>query len=210
MNYNKLLIEKTISEYISEVDSKTPTPGGGSVVALVGSLACALAGMVAHFTINKKSFKELSEYDKDYFNEAIKNIKDIKQRLISIIDEDANIFQEYMNITKKNNKEEEEQKIVNKLINISLNTLKYCYELTYEFDKVLKYGNENLIADILIAYILINATSKASIININVNLSILNNNDILHNLKRDSLLYIDRINFSYKNLEERVNLFHIQ
>ncbi len=209
MNYNKLLIEKTISEYISEVDSKTPTPGGGSVVALVGSLASALAGMVAHFTINKKSFKELSEYDKDYFNEAIKNIKDIKQRLISIIDEDANIFQEYMNITKKNNKEEE-QKIVNKLINISLNTLKYCYELTYEFDKVLKYGNENLIADILIAYILINATSKASIININVNLSILNDNDILHNLRRDSLLYIDRINFSYKNLEERVNLFHIQ
>ena len=209
MNYNKLLIEKTISEYISEVDSKTPTPGGGSLVALVGSLASALAGMVAHFTINKKSFKELSEYDKDYFNEAIKNIKDIKQRLISIIDEDANIFQEYMNITKKNNKEEE-QKIVNKLINISLNTLKYCYELTYEFDKVLKYGNENLIADILIAYILINATSKASIININVNLSILNDNDILHNLRRDSLLYIDRINFSYKNLEERVNLFHIQ
>lgn len=209
MNYNKSLIEKTINEYISEVDSKTPTPGGGSVVALVGSLACALAGMVAHFTINKKSFKELSEYDKNYFNEAIKNIKDIKQKLISIIDEDANIFQEYMNITKKNNKEEE-QKIVNKLINISLNTLKYCYELTYEFDKVLKYGNENLIADILIAYILINATSKASIININVNLSILNDNDILHNLKRDSLLYIDRINFSYKNLEERVNLFHIQ
>lgn len=208
MNYNKSLIEKTINEYISEVDSKTPTPGGGSVVALVGSLACALAGMVAHFTINKKSFKELSEYDKDYFNEAIKNIEDIKQKLISIIDEDANIFQEYMNITKKNNKEEE-QKIVNKLINTSLNTLKYCYELTYEFDKVLKYGNENLIADILIAYILINATSKASIININVNLSILNDNDILHNLKRDSLLYIDRINFSYKNLEERVNLFHI-
>ena len=55
------LIDKKLSDYINEVDSSSSAPGGGSVMGVVGSLACALAGMVGHLTINKKVFKELSK-----------------------------------------------------------------------------------------------------------------------------------------------------
>ena len=72
------LIDKKLSDYINEVDSSSPAPGGGSVMGVVGSLACALAGMVGRLTINKKVFKELSDNEKNDFNKAIENIKEIK------------------------------------------------------------------------------------------------------------------------------------
>ena len=52
------LIDKTLIEYIDQVDSDMPAPGGGSVASLVGALGVALAKMSAHFSVNKKKFKE--------------------------------------------------------------------------------------------------------------------------------------------------------
>ena len=36
------LINKTLLDYINDVDSPLPAPGGGSVTAVAASLACAL------------------------------------------------------------------------------------------------------------------------------------------------------------------------
>ena len=48
------LVEKNIIDYINEVDSLLPAPGGGSVAALVGALGVALGKMLGHFSIKKK------------------------------------------------------------------------------------------------------------------------------------------------------------
>ncbi len=37
----------------------TPTPGGGSVSALVGALGAALTSMVCNFTVGKEKFKDV-------------------------------------------------------------------------------------------------------------------------------------------------------
>ena len=76
------LISMKLEDYIDKVDSPSPTPGGGIVMGAVGSLACALAGMVGHLTINKNKFKELTEEEKNDFNNAIEKIKEIKIKLI--------------------------------------------------------------------------------------------------------------------------------
>ena len=55
------LVEFKVNDFINEVDSKRPAPGGGSVAALAGSLSSALARMVCHWTIGKKKFKALDE-----------------------------------------------------------------------------------------------------------------------------------------------------
>ena len=39
------LIEKKIIDYINDVDSTLPAPGGGSVAALAGALGVALSKM---------------------------------------------------------------------------------------------------------------------------------------------------------------------
>ena len=157
------LIDMKLEDYINKVDSPSPAPGGGSVMGVVGSLACALAGMVGHLTINKNKFKELTEEEKNNFNKAIEKIKEIKIKLIETIDKDAesfNIFMEAMKLPKNTEEEklirkESISKAAIKSTETPFNILKYSSELIPLFDIILTYGNSGVITDIASAYILI-------------------------------------------------------
>src|SRR6267143_6718371 len=50
--------EQAVPEFLGEVASSAPTPGGGSVSALAGALAGALGSMVARLTVGKKKYAE--------------------------------------------------------------------------------------------------------------------------------------------------------
>jgi glutamate formiminotransferase/formiminotetrahydrofolate cyclodeaminase len=50
----------SVSEFLDEVSSAAPTPGGGSVAALAGALSCALGAMVCNLTITRPKFKDVA------------------------------------------------------------------------------------------------------------------------------------------------------
>ena len=62
------LIDLRINEFINEVDSNSPAPGGGSVSALISSLGVSLARMVGHLSVSKKKFRNLDQEIQDQFN----------------------------------------------------------------------------------------------------------------------------------------------
>ena len=212
------LINMKLEDYINEVDSTSPAPGGGSVMGTVGSLACALAGMVGHLTINKNKFKELTEKEKNDFNNAIEKIKEIKIKLIETIDKDAesfNIFMEAMKLPKNTREEksirkEEISKAAVKSTETPFNILKYSYQLIPLFDIILKYGNAGVITDIASAYILIYAASKGSILNININTPLIEDKNFLENIKKNSLIYIEKIEFKFREIENKLDIFRIK
>lgn len=212
------LISMKLEDYIDKVDSPSPTPGGGSVMGAVGSLACALAGMVGHLTINKNKFKELTEEEKNDFNNAIEKIKEIKIKLIETIDKDAesfNIFMEAMKLPK--NTEEENlirknaiSKAAIKSTETPFNILKYSYQLIPFFDIILKYGNTGVITDIASAYILIYCASKGSILNININTPLIEDKNFLENIKKNSSIYIEKIESKFREIENKLDVFRIK
>lgn len=51
-----MYLNKPLQEYLTDLASGQPTPGGGSAAALSGAMASALACMVAHFTLNKADY----------------------------------------------------------------------------------------------------------------------------------------------------------
>jgi len=51
----------TIQEFISATAARTPTPGGGSVSALVAALAAALGEMVVNYSIGKKGLEAFQD-----------------------------------------------------------------------------------------------------------------------------------------------------
>ena len=212
------LIDIKLEDYINKVDSPSPAPGGGSVMGVVGSLACALAGMVGHLTINKNKFKELTEDKKNNFVNAIEKIKEIKIKLIETIDKDAesfNIFMETMKLPK--NSEEEKlirkeaiSKAAIKSTETPFNILKYSYQLIPLFDIILKYGNAGVITDIASAYILIYGASKGSVLNININMPLIEDKNFLENIKKDSSIYIEKIERCYREIENKLDVFKIK
>ena len=48
------LIDMTVTDFASEVDSNSPAPGGGSVSALASDIGVGLARMMAHLSFGKK------------------------------------------------------------------------------------------------------------------------------------------------------------
>ena len=212
------LIDIKLEDYINRVDSPSPAPGGGSVMGAVGSLACALAGMVGHLTVGKNKFKELTEEEKNNFNKAIEKIKKIKIKLIETIDKDAesfNIFMEAMKLPKNTEEEklirkESISKAAIKSTETPFNILEYSYELISLFDIILKYGNAGVITDIASAYILIYCASKGSILNININMPLIEDKNFLANIKKNSSIYIEKIESKFKEIENKLDIFMIK
>lgn len=212
------LVDIKLEDYINRVDSPSPAPGGGSVMGVVGSLACALAGMVGHLTINKNKFKELSEEEKNNFNKAIEKIKEIKIKLMETVDKDAESFNIFMDAMKLPKNTEEEKLIRKEAISEAaikstqtpFDILKYSYELISLFDIILKYGNLGVITDIASAYILIYGASKGSVLNININMPLIEDKNFLEKIKKNSLNYMETIEYSYREIEKKLEIFRIK
>ena len=211
------LINMTLNDYINEVDSELPAPGGGSVMGLVGSLACALAGMVGHLTVGKNEFMTLNEEEQKSFNDVLENIKNIKLKLMEMVDKDALVFNAFMYAMKmpkntledKNKRKEAISNAAIMAIDIPFTILESCYKLIPLFDIVLKYGNSNVVSDIAISYILSFASAKGSILNININIPFICDETYINNIKSISMKYIKFIESRYYELEKELNLFNI-
>ena len=48
------LIDMTLTDFIEEVDSTSPAPGGGSVAALASDIGVGLSRMMAQLSFGKK------------------------------------------------------------------------------------------------------------------------------------------------------------
>lgn len=75
-----------LRELVDEISSSSPAPGGGSVAALVGSLAAALAAMVANLSVGKRPDHA------DALSAMAERAQGLKSTLVAAIDEDTKAF----------------------------------------------------------------------------------------------------------------------
>ncbi|MBR3693349.1 MAG: cyclodeaminase/cyclohydrolase family protein [Erysipelotrichales bacterium] len=87
-----MLIDKSVKEFIQEVNSASPTPGGGGVSALVGSLGSSLVAMYLHLSMNKKKYKEASNEVQEMIQRKMECLQQSIQEFLVCIDQDAEAF----------------------------------------------------------------------------------------------------------------------
>ncbi len=51
--------DKSCKEFVTELASKAPVPGGGGASALVGAVGTALGNMVGSLTVGKKKYADV-------------------------------------------------------------------------------------------------------------------------------------------------------
>ncbi len=86
------LASKTLQEFTDETSRDSAAPGGGSVAALVGALAAALAAMVTNLAHPKSAYAGV----RDQLEEVAVEAQRLKQRLLDAIDEDTWAFERLM------------------------------------------------------------------------------------------------------------------
>lgn len=83
-----MLVDLTVKEFLNKVAGSDPVPGGGSIAALNGAVASALAAMVANLTIGKKNYEEHEELMNHIASLALRE-KDV---FIADIDRDSEAY----------------------------------------------------------------------------------------------------------------------
>lgn len=168
-----------IEDFINDLSSPLPSPGGGSVAGLVGALSGSLNSMVYSLTVNKKSFEK-----KDL--ETQKLVLDFKEasakftkKALMLMEEDRKEFNKLMDCYKLPKETEEEKEFRNK--EIKQRTVKAmmapkklaeeCYKFYNNIDAAVEYGNKMLVSDAVCAAILLNAAVESAIVNVKINLN---------------------------------------
>ncbi|MBU5437987.1 cyclodeaminase/cyclohydrolase family protein [Tissierella sp. MSJ-40] len=173
-----MFIDKSLKEYIGDVSSNEPTPGGGSVSALAGSLGAALTAMVGNLTIGRKLYDELSDEIKQEMDRNFGEVGKSVEKLNHIVDEDTKAFDEVMDAFKLPKETDEEKKVRSKAIQegykkaleVPLRCAEECFHVL-EMQKVFaRYGNVNAITDVGVGTLLAYSGLEGALFNVKINL----------------------------------------
>ena len=173
-NKNGKLIDLSSRSFSDEVSRETPAPGGGSVSSYVGALGTSLGGMVANLSCNTRGW----ENKVDIFSEKAYEINQLREKLLSLVDEDANSFNSIMEAYKLPKDSEENKKIRSKAIKdatlyaaqIPLNIMLESYK-SYEIIEFLaKEGNQNSLSDSGVACLCVHTAIHGAYLNVRINL----------------------------------------
>jgi len=168
------LANSTVKEFLSELASSSPAPGGGSVAALSGALGVALSSMVCNLTIGKEKYEDVQ----DEIKKILKESEKLRMELTKLIDKDTDAFNMVMKAFKmpKGTDEQKEertnaiQQALKTAAEIPLETARTCEKVLDLSANVAKKGNQNSITDAGISALMANAGVKGAILNVKINL----------------------------------------
>ncbi|SVA72594.1 uncharacterized protein METZ01_LOCUS125448 [marine metagenome] len=162
-------------EFVEELSTNSPAPGGGSVSALAGALGAALSSMVAALSHEKKELLDL----KPEMNEIGIEAQKLKDRLSFLVDEDTNAFNKVMDSNRLSATNDEEQSAKNQAIEIAnkyaieipLETAKKCFRVIELADTLVEKGNPNSVSDAGVAAEVALAGVSGACMNVLINLT---------------------------------------
>ncbi len=173
-----MFINNSLQEFIDVVASDNPTPGGGSVAALAGSLGGALTNMVGTLTIDKKVWADIPEDAQSEMQKAFTEMTEKVNNLSKIIDEDSTAFDDVMNAFKLPKETDEDKKARTNAIQegykhaleVPLKCAEECFRVL-ELQKVFAdYGNVNAITDVGVGTLLAYTGLEGALFNVTINL----------------------------------------
>lgn len=169
-----LLVDLSLRGFADELSTDSPAPGGGSVAALCGSLAAALAAMVANLTVGKKGFEGARE-EMVRIADAGQNLKDA---FLDDIDRDTDAFNAVMAANRLPKKTPEEQAArdaavqeANRMaILVPFGVLERVAAVLELADAVGERGNPNSASDAAVAALAAGACAEGAYDNVMINL----------------------------------------
>lgn len=165
--------DRKIGQYLAELGSKSPVPGGGGAAALAGALGASLSSMVCSLTIGKRKYeaheKELRELAQ-LFSEA-------SERFSALSDADEAAFLPLSAVYGMPRATEKEQrkradameKALEAAAQVPLSVLELCAETTAKMRVLTTIGSRLVISDVGAAAGMLSAGLDAAYLNVVIN-----------------------------------------
>src|SRR5213595_2878459 len=171
----KSLVKMNVREFCDETLSDSPAPGGGSVAALMGALGASLGGMVANLSAGKRGWDDKLEYFSDWAVKA----QQLKDELLSLVDEDTAAFNKVMDAFALPKESAEEKAARSAAIEQAtkyaaevplkvMETASKSYELLTE---MAEKGNPASVSDVGVGALATHACIEGAALNVRINLA---------------------------------------
>ena len=185
-----MLVDLTVKEFLNKVAGSDPVPGGGSIAALNGAVASALAAMVANLTIGKKGYEEHEELMKHISEVALQ----VKDTFIGDIDRDSEAYDSVFACFKMPKATDEEKAARSAAIQeatkfaalVPMQVARNACELMEIIADVARLGNQNAITDACVAMMAARSAVLGALLNVRINLGSLKDKTFVDELKREA------------------------
>lgn len=175
----------SVLEFIEKTASGEPTPGGGSVSALAGSLGAALNVMVYELTQGKKVYNEFEPELRMKLDDSAEKLKEISNQLLIEMENDTTAFDSVMEAFKMP-KETEEEKLLRseaiqegykKAIEVPLKIANLSLEALFLMEVLSLHGNVGAITDVGVGALLSYVGVEGALLNVKINLNSMKKGD---------------------------------
>lgn len=169
-----MLTELTVKDFLNKVAGSDPVPGGGSIAALNGAIASALAAMVANLTIGKKNYADCEELMKQIAERAA----GLKEEFVADVDRDSEAYDRVFACFKMPKATDEEkaarsaaiQEATKFAAQVPMEVARRAYGLMDTIVQVARKGNQNAVTDACVAMMAARSAVLAALMNVRINL----------------------------------------
>ena len=163
-----------VREFIEQVASGEPVPGGGSVAAFAASLAAGLAEMVARHTLGRRNCPGLDET----MSGLIERAAVLRARLLLAVDEDSEAYGRVLQAYRMAKASYDEKRIRHEAIQealrgaarVPLLVAQMAMELLDLLSTAINEGSKNVVTDGLVGALLARSALLGAVANVRINL----------------------------------------
>lgn len=201
-----MLIHKSITDFVDDLASDSPMPGGGGVAALAGALGAGLGLMVCSLTEGKEQFSEAQTTIVKLKQKGIR----LKEELLQGVDGDGHSYLAIVNAYKlpKNNdveikiRKQAVQAATKEAARFSLSVGENCLKVMQFAIDVVQSGNPNAASESLACGLLAYAGVYSALTTVEINLATIQDPLFVRNLLADG----NRIKDQAEELKEKITL----
>lgn len=204
-----MLTELTVKDFLNKVAGSDPVPGGGSIAALNGAIASALAAMVANLTIGKKNYADCEELMKQIAERAA----GLKEEFVADVDRDSEAYDRVFACFKMPKATDEEkaarsaaiQEATKFAAQVPMEVARRAYGLMDTIAQVARKGNQNAVTDACVAMMAARSAVLAALMNVRINLGSLKDKEFALMMQADADLLEQQALAKEKELLDEIN-----
>ncbi|MGH8597834.1 MAG: cyclodeaminase/cyclohydrolase family protein, partial [Gammaproteobacteria bacterium] len=171
----------SLDQFLSQLSSNTPTPGGGSAASLMGAIGAALVGMVCNLTTGKDQYAAVESR----IQNRLATAQDLQAQITATIADDIAAFDQVMAAFRLPRVSDEEtaarhraiQAALIRATQVPMRCARLCGEVLALSGEVAEIGNLKVISDAGVAAMAAYAGLKSAALNVYINVPNLTERD---------------------------------
>ena len=177
------LTDRPITNFLDELASNAPAPGGGSVASLSGALGAALVSMVCNLTLGKKGYEDVQ----DDIQDLLARSEALRQEMTGLLEADVAAYTGYSQAAKmprdtdeqKAERAEAMQAALKVATDVPLRIAEAAVKVMDLCMPAAEKGNKWAVSDAGVAVLMAEAALRSAALNVLINLGTLKDQDFV-------------------------------